>query len=366
VRFHRPGLLLLAGVLAGSAAALGAQNPPQPRHPPTPDSARAAQPAPDSTHPGTARRDTVPLPDSLSPDSFRPQLPRLGAPPGPMPRSGRIVFDRDALWFSGALTLGELLAHVPGVFLVRAGWFGRAEVIHYAGQGATSVEVEWDGFALDPIGEDSTGADLSRITLGLLQRVEVEILPSQLKVYLFSDAQPVRKPRTETAFATGDASTNTYLIRYLNRWKNGTGLGLGVNWLGTSGVVQSPGRSSELTLWGKGSWVPTPQYGVEYQVLSVSVDRDSISLTDPAGAPFSLPHRKVHRTDVFLRGFVATRSDGMGLRFDALAGSTSYSDTAAALDRDALQGAAVLGYRAADWSSELTTRLRDTETPFEV
>jgi hypothetical protein len=313
----------------------------------------------------TGPRDTVPVPDSLSPDSFRPQLPPLGAPPGPLARAGRIVFDHDALWFSGALTLGELLEHVPGAFLVRAGWFGRPEVVHYAGQGATSVEVVWDGFALDPIGEDSTGLDLSRINLGLVQRVEVEVLPSLLRVFLFSDGQPVRKARTETSFATGDASTNTYRIRYLNHWKNGTGLGLGVNWLGTSGPTTSPGRSTDLTLWGKGSWVPAPRLGVEYQVLSVSVDRDTFGLAGLSG-PIQIPHRKVHRTDVFLRGFVASKPDGMGLRFDAIAGSTSYSDTLAALDRDVLQGGGVLSYRAEHWSSELTTRLRDSRTPFEV
>lgn len=361
---RRPGLLLLAGVLIGGSA-LGAQNPlPHPRPPAAPDTAPVAAPAGGDTtgrRPG-ARSDSLPPPDSLSPDSFRPQLPPLGAPPGPLPRAGRAVFDRDALWFSGALTLGELLERIPGVFLVRAGWFGRQEVIHYAGQGATSVEVVWDGFALDPIGEDSTGLDLSRINLGLLQRVEVEVLPSVVRIYLFSDEQTVRKPRTETSFATGDASTNTYRIRYLNRWKNGIGLGLAVNWLGTAGVVTSPGKSSDLTLWGKGSWIPSPLYGVQYQLLSISVVRDSVSLGSPSG----LPGRKVHRTDAFLRGFIASRTDGMGLRFDALAGSTSYTDTSADLARNELQGSAILGYRAARWSSELTTRVRDSRTPFEI
>jgi len=249
--------------------------------------------------------------------------------------------------------------------LVRAGWFGRAEVIHYAGQGATSVSVVLDGFALDPIGRDSTGFDLSQINLGLLRRVEVEVLPSQLRVYLFTDGQAVRRARTETSFATGDASTSSYLIRYLNRWKNGTELALGVHYLATNGAVTSPGRSSELGLWAKGSWVPAPRFGVAYQVLSVAVDRDSFGLEGPSG-PVVPPIGKAHRTDLFFRGFVASRADGMGLRFDGLAGSTSYRDTSAALDRDALQGAAIASYRAGHWSSELTARLRDTPTPVEI
>jgi hypothetical protein len=305
------------------------------------------------------------VPDSLSPDSFRPQLPPLGSPPGPLPSGGRIVFDRDALWFSGALTLGELLARVPGAMLVRAGWFGRPEVIHYAGQGATSVVLVLDGFVLDPLGQDSTGLDLNQIDLGLLRRVEVEVLPSQLRVYLFTDGQGVRRARTETSFNTGDASTSSYLIRYLNRWKNGTGLGLGVDYLATSGAVTSPGRSSDLGLWVKGSWVPAARFGIAYQILSRSVDRDSFGIRG-VGGPIEPPSGKARRTDAFVRGFIASRTDGMGLRFDGLVGSTSYRDSSSALDRDALQAAAIASYRAGLWSSELAARVRDTPTPFEL
>jgi hypothetical protein len=365
VKLRFAGLLLTAGVLlAGSA--LAAQNPPLPPRG-RPVTAPAGVRGPADTTPALAqRRDTIPLPDSLSPDSFRPQLPPLGPPPGPLPQAGRFVFGHDALWFSGAVTLGELLERIPGVFLVRAGWFARPEVIQYAGQGASSVEVYWDGFALDPLGADSTGLDLSELNLGLVQRVEVEVLPSVLRVYLYSDEQTVRRPRTETSFATGDASTNSYRIRYLNRWKSGTGLDLGVHYLGSSGVANSPGRSSDLTLWAKGSWIPTQRYGVQYQVISVSLDRDSVRLS--AGSPFpsALPSRRVHRTDMFVRGFIASRDDGMGLRLDAIAGGSSYGDTSAALSRQEMQGSAVLAYRAERWSTELTTRVRDSDTPFEV
>jgi hypothetical protein len=277
-----------------------------------------------------------------------------------------MVFDHDALWYSGSFTLGELLARVPGVFLVRSGWYGRPEVVHYAGQGASSVELFWDGFAIDPLGRDSAGMDVSQISLGLLQRVEVEILPTALRVYLFSDAQIVRRPRTETSFSTGDASTNTYRIRYLNRWKGGTGLGVGVEFLGTGPGLAGSGNASDLTIWAKGSWVPSTRLGVEYQVISTSVSRDSFTVNSIHGASFTIGNPKSHRTDLFLRGYAATRDDGMGLRFDALAGSTSYTDSVAGLNRDQLQGAAILGYRAAHWSSELTTRVRDTSTPFEV
>lgn len=332
------------------APVLSAQQPP----PPLP----APRAVPDSQRPPA---DTV-LPDSLSPDSFRAELPRLGPPPGPMARSGRVVFDKEALVYSGALTLGELLQEIPGVFLVRAGWFGQPERAAYAGQGASSVELYWDGFALDPLGEDSTAIDLSRISLGLLKRVEVEVLPTVLRVYLISDTQLVRRPRTETSFATGDASTNSYRIRYLNRWRNGSGLGVGVTFYGTDGPATTPGSVSDLAIWAKGTWTPSDVVGVEYQLVRHSMDRDSLGSV--LGGP-GIAGVNAVRTDAFVRAHAGSRADGLGLRFDALLGSSSYSDSGS-LERHLLQAGAALGFRGVRWSLDAITRVRDTRTPFEV
>lgn len=373
---RRTGGLLLAALAL--AAAAGAQNPPPapPTRPPAgadtaraPTAAAAADTATRRVRADTglaARHDTAQVPDSLSPDSFAAQLPRLGAPQGPLPAASRIVFDHDALWFSGALTLGELLDRVPGVFLARAGWFARPEVLHYAGQGAASVQVFWDGFALDPLGRDSAGVDIGQISLGLLQRVEVEVLPSELRIYLFSDGQPVRRPRTETSFATGDASTNTYRIRYLNRWKGGAGIGVGVEYLGTAAGRLNSGRANDLNVWAKASWAPSTRFGVEYQYLSTSVNRDRFSVLGAAGDSIGIGNPESHRSDLFFRGYAATRDDGMGLRFDALVGSTSYTDSLPALNTSELQGAAIVGYRAHRWSGEVTTRVREGATPVQL
>ena len=353
--------LALAGGLALPATA-AAQNPPAP--PPRPavraDSARGraggdslrAPPRP------AAGPDSIPPPDSLSPDSFSAVLPPLGPPAGPLPSAGRVVFDRDALVFSGALTLGELLQAVPGAFLARAGWYGLPEVVHYAGQGASSVEVYWDGYALDPMGEDSAGFDVGRIPLGLLRRVEVEVLPTVLRVHLVSDTQPVRRPRTETSFATGDGQTNSYRIRYLNRWAGGAGLGLGVNWFGTNGARSTPARSSDLTLWAKASWAATTRFGVEAQLMRYSLDRASLQDV--------LPGRRVYRSDMILRAFSSSREDGLGLRFDALLGASSYGDSAGAEAARIAQGAVFAAYRAERWSAEAVGRVRDARMPLEV
>ena len=355
---RRGRALLLAAVLAAPAG-LAAQNAP-PAQPPVGAPARAdslrggavAPPRPDSA-----------IPDSLSPDSFRAVLPPLGPPVGPMPHGSRIVFDHNALVMSGALSLGELLRQVPGTFLVRAGWYGLPEVLQYAGQGASSVELFWDGYALDPMGEDSAGFDVGRIPLGLFRRIEVEVLPTVIRVYLISDTQAVRGARTETSFGTGDGTTNSYRLRYLNRWAGGLGAGLGVNWFGTSGAPSTPASSSDLTLWAKGTWAPSTQTGVEYQYLRYSLNREA--LVNPQTMAGVLPGRRVWRSDGFLRAFAGTRPDGMGLRFDALFGSSSYGDSSAAPARSIAQGSAFLAYRAVRWSLEAGARVRDDRTPFE-
>jgi hypothetical protein len=309
--------------------------------------------------PRPAPRDTTPpLPDSLSPDSFSAVLPPLGPPSGPLPASGRMVFDKDRLVFSGAQTLGELLQRVPGAFLVRAGWYGQPEVVHYAGQGATSVEVVWDGYALDPLGEDSAGLDLERIPLGLFTRVELEVLPTVIRVYLISDTQPVLRARTETSFSTGDYQTNAYRIRYLNRWRSGLGVGLGVNWFGTSGAPSTAGKASDLTLWLKASWAPSTRMGMEWEYARYSLNRDSLEGV--------LPGRRVWRQDAFLRAYAASRDDGMGLRFDALLGSSTYGDSTSAVQPAIAQAAAITAYRAAWWSAEAAVRVRDARIPLEV
>lgn len=325
----------------------------------------------------TTRRDSLPPPDSLALphrltdtiqadtadfDSVRPILPAL-TPHGPLPRNGRWVFDRDALRFLGALDLAELLAEVPGVFVVRGGWFGQTSFVAYAGQGAASVELYWDGYRLDPLGADSSALDLGRVPMGLARRIEVEVLPSLLRVYVVTDTREFRRAQTETSFATGDATTNTYLIRYLNRWGSGSGLGLGVNWFGTDGPPTTSGSVADLALWGKLTWTPSPLVGIELQLLSYGARHDS--LRPFAGVGSAIPRVSDDRRDAFVRGHIGSRADGMGLRFDVLLGTTSYSDSAG-LDRSLAQAAGIVAWRGAALSGEMSLRVRDGITPVEI
>jgi hypothetical protein len=355
-----PSIQLSVLVLVFAVVPLAAQQPTRPdtarRDTVRRDSTPFSDPAPPQRLSDTAATDTVDV------DSVRPVLPAL-TPPGPFSRNGRWVFDEDALVYLGALDLAELLAHVPGTFVVRGGWFGQSSAISYAGQGAASVELYWDGYRLDPLGADSAAIDLGRISLGLVRRVEVEVLPTVLRVYFVSDTQPFRRALTEASFATGDATTNTYLIRYLNRWRSGAGLGLGVNWFGTDGPPTSAGSVADLTLWAKGTWTPSPLVGVELQLLSYAAKHDSLLINGAAGT--GIPGANDTRRDLFVRGYFGSRADGLGLRFDALLGGTTYRDSVGT-ERALSQAAATASYRLTNASAEVSARIRDALTPLEL
>jgi len=179
--------IALAGLLFLLAGSLSAQEPQRPlRNPralPGQDTVPPARPpraVADTTFRDTTASDSTTLQqDSIPRDTVRVLMPTLGPPAGPLPSQRRIVFDKDAIRFSGALTLGELLRLIPGVQMVRLGWFGLPELVMIAGQGAASIEIDLDGFRQDNLGLDSAGFDVSRFPIGMYSRVEVEILPGE-------------------------------------------------------------------------------------------------------------------------------------------------------------------------------------------
>src|ERR1035437_10142343 len=139
---------------------LGAQQPPPSRPPvqpvPAADSTKRSQAA--DTIPKSARRDTIAAQDSTKPDSAKRAAAIRRPPPDTIktptarpstPRSTEIGpnrwhWDRDAMFASGALTLGELLARVPGVTLFTTGFILAPEVAGWYGN-PNSVRVFVDG-----------------------------------------------------------------------------------------------------------------------------------------------------------------------------------------------------------------------------
>src|SRR5207249_3001408 len=123
---------------------------------------------------------------------------------------------------------------------------------------------------------------------------------------------------------------------------------------------------NQLNLAARGTWAPSDLVGVEFQVNGYTYQRDSLFPSAPFSTSAPLGAVNVHRTDMFVRAFAATREDGMGLRFDAQLGSSSYGDTTHALDTLVAQAVVDASYRARGWSGEVWGRLRDNRTPVET
>jgi hypothetical protein len=236
------------------------------------------------------------------------------------------VFDADSLRFNGLQTLGDLLAHVPGVHLGRGSAFGQPEPVFLAGRGAAALEVYWDGMAYLPLGRDSVFLDAARIPLGPLERVEVLLEPGAARVYLVTRAPLSTDPVTSIEIATGTANFALYRGAFGRRWRSGLGLAVRADFGAADGLAASPHtRFRSTDLWVRLEYAPTPNLGAEVQLLSTGWKRD-------AGPPV-VAERDVSRGDRLVRAYARQRPDGLGARAEiAISTSSLNADTALAAD----------------------------------
>lgn len=207
------GPWLLAGALAAGFSAPGAaaaQEPPDtlPKVPPRADTIPVADTlGVEAADPEMALREgaTVP-PDSLGADTVFHNLPRTDAP-GPVGWAhGAWHWDHEAIMASGAISLADLLASVPGVIALRAGDFGTPLAATAFGLGGGGVRVFRDGFEVLPL--EGGVPDLSRIGLAGISSVRVERFPGSLTVRLEGFQYTDGRPFSLVEAGAGDLATN--------------------------------------------------------------------------------------------------------------------------------------------------------------
>lgn len=182
------------------------------------DSVPSRVPLPDSTArdsvvragTDTIRRDTVKAPIAVAPMATVPEV--LGR---------RVIWERDAIFASGALTLGELLALVPGVTNVNAGFIAAVSATSWYGEPGR-VRVYLDGVELDALDPRLGGvADLNVVPLFSLERVAVERAAGELRVHLRFWRVRLTTAETRTDITTGSENTNLYRGFFGKRSNNG-------------------------------------------------------------------------------------------------------------------------------------------------
>ncbi|MBL8997913.1 MAG: TonB-dependent receptor plug domain-containing protein [Gemmatimonadetes bacterium] len=245
MRFLRAAALLFASSVL-VAAPLRGQVPvdtmrPRVPLPPPPlaDSGRA-----DSLLAGPARADTVPKDTVKSPIAVAPR------PAMPEVRGRRTVWDRDALFASGALTVAELVSQVPGVTTYFAGFIAAPTASSWYGEPGR-VRVFLDGVELDALDAREGGVrDLGVIQLWSLEEVAVERGAGELRVHLRSWRVQLTTPQTRTDILTGSENTNLYRGFFGKRMQSGGVLQLAAQQYSTTSV-RTAGDGDGLGAFGR-------------------------------------------------------------------------------------------------------------------
>ena len=201
-----------------------------------------------------------------------PVLPLLGIE-GPKPALTRIVFNRDSIEWGHAATVGDLLTQVPGVYLWRGGFIGRPELVNYHGRGSASAEYYLDGVPYVAAGPDSLSVDPALFSIAFLDRIEVERWPGQLRVYLFTLRHDRLAPRSAIAVARGDNNFARYGAELERRFVNGFGFSLAGDYLSSPTVAVRNSSYSNTQIWAQGSYIPSPRFGVQYQLVRSAPNR---------------------------------------------------------------------------------------------
>ncbi len=251
-----------------------------------------------------------------------PVAPLVGVD-GPEPPASRVVFDREAIDWANAETLADLMQQIPGVYLWRGGWIGRPEVPNYQGRGATSVEYYLDGLPFVALGVDSIGVDPSLFALSLFERVEIERLPGLLRVHLFTPRHDRRAARSRIGVSSGDRNIARYLGGLERRFANGLGVAFAAEYFTTPTLSGARSDHSISHLWLQGSYLPSPKFGLQYQIVRMKPNRRafvaSTFASDTIGEPL-----KGNRSDAQIRLFLLRDSSGLGPRLDLLYGRSGW------------------------------------------
>jgi TonB-dependent receptor-like protein len=292
-----------------------------------------------------------------------PVLPLL-EPPGPRPALTRTVFTRDSIEWGHAVTVGDLLSQIPGVYLWRGGFIGRPEPVNYQARGATSAEYYLDGLPYLAAGVDSLTVDPALFSISFLDRIEVERWPGLLRVFLFTRRHDRIAPRSRIAIARGDDDFARYEGSLERRFSNGIGFGLAGDYLNAPTASGSTSGYSNTQFWVQGSYIPTPRIGLQYQLVRSAPNRRPFVVSTP------LPNDTIgrgfdaKRTEHQLRASWRVREDGVGPRIELLYGRTSWRGAGIEQKIDQVGGA--LSYRIPSFSFGGSAHYRSRWTSLDV
>lgn len=183
---------------------------------------------------GTRRpaRDTTVVPTEHRPakDTTKPRADsiqaRMGRDHGPISLEigDSYTFTRDQYFATGALSLTDLLARIPGIMTIQTGWLESSQAVAYNGD-LGRLRVFYDGIEMDELeGRQNGIVDLSAIPSWSLDRLTITRGANELRIDIRSWEYNKVRPYTQFDGYEGDLGTTLYRGFYAQRFYNGSGL----------------------------------------------------------------------------------------------------------------------------------------------
>lgn len=240
------------------------------------------------------------------------------------------TWDRDALFATGALTLGDLLERLPGYTTYRTGWLAAPQTLAVGGDFAhTRVyidDVEWDD--LNP--RDDGAPDLHSLPIWALQQLTLARTADGLRIDMRTWEYDLTTPYTRVDIETGDLNTNLYRVFYGKRYYNGAGLQIAGQQYGVTDV-RNGGGGDQLSVLGRYGWARA-SWSLDATVLRTNGTRTS---TGRFGGGQLLPGYRWSNTMAYLRAVIGHEGSGPFVQLQAVTqGLREYSphyDTTTAL-----------------------------------
>jgi hypothetical protein len=165
-------------------------------------------------------RALVPLPALPKADTIKAPLAR-GEAPAILEIGAARVYDRTALFATGASSLIELLGRVPGLTEFATGYLGAPAAIASEGD-LRRVRVFLDGLEMDPMDVRSRGTSAAGdLPLHALEEVRIERGAEEVRVYARSWRVDRTIPFTRADIMTGDQNSNLYRAWFGRRYDHG-------------------------------------------------------------------------------------------------------------------------------------------------
>ncbi|MEO7101830.1 MAG: Plug domain-containing protein [Gemmatimonadaceae bacterium] len=253
--------------------------------------------------------DSAPKPQHA--DSIQARMGRDG--PTPSLEIGQsYTYDRDKLFASGAITLGDLLDRIPAFTTFRTGWLAAPQATAIGGD-FSRVRIFIDGIERDDLEpRNGVAPDLSTVPIWTLEKITLARSADGLRVDLRTWEYNGTAPYTRIDALTGDLNTNLYRAFYGKRFYNGAGLQV---------ALQQYGVTDNRNGGGGQDFTGMLRYGIAHSAWSLDAtairSNDTRTTTSRFNGGIGLPGYRAARTLGYLRAAVGREGTGPFLQLVA-------------------------------------------------